>query len=196
MTDTTVRNVVAGAGLVTVLVTTVVFGLLAMEHGLSLFSPRHELAATVTSSLTSSAYIFGEGSLRYANEHYVTEAVKMLVHMALGGPALGLGALQFVPGMRRRFPRLHRIGGLVVWVATATSMVGAMAYLASTPMAITASGGGFWLALWALALLTLGLLSQAVLAVKGRDYRSHMVWMALVFAAIGTAPMLRVDWCH
>ena len=55
MTDTTVRNVVAGAGLVTVLVTTVVFGLLAMEHGLSLFSPRHELAATVTSSLTSSA---------------------------------------------------------------------------------------------------------------------------------------------
>lgn len=194
MTNNTIRTLAVGATLATALLTSLVFGLLAIEHGLSLFLPRHELAATFTSALTSSDYIFGEGSLRYANEHYTTEVVKMLVHMALGGTALGVGALQFVPGMRRRFPRLHRIGGLVVWIATAASMAGAMAYLVSTPMALTASGGGFWLALWALALLTLGLLSQAILAVRARDYRSHMVWMALVFAALGTAPMLRVDW--
>jgi len=33
-----------------------------------------------------------------------------------------------------------------------------------------------------------------VVAVRSRDFRSHMIWMALVYAALLTAPMLRVDW--
>jgi hypothetical protein len=48
--------------------------------------------------------------------------------------------------------------------------------------------------LWALDLLTLGLLSQAIMAALARNFRSHMVWMSMVFAAIATAPMLRLDW--
>ncbi|PRP96376.1 DUF2306 domain-containing protein [Enhygromyxa salina] len=194
MTTKTGRTVAGGIALIATLAVTVFFAGLAIEHGLSLYRDGPELEAVVNALLTSPSFIFGEGSIRYANEHYPVEALKMAFHMTLGGTALGLGALQFIPGMRRRFPRLHRFGGVAVWVTTTVSMIGAMAYLTVTPMTATASGPGFWLALWALALLTLGLLSQAIITVFARDFRSHMVWMALVFAALGTAPMLRLDW--
>ncbi len=114
--------------------------------------------------------------------------------MVLGSVALGLGTLQFVPALRRRNPRLHRALGLAVWLATLASMAGALGFLATFSMTEDASGVAFQLGLWALALLTLVLLSQAVLAAWSHDYRSHMVWMATVMAALATAPMLRLDW--
>src|SRR5690606_6056340 len=87
-----------------------------------------------------------------------------------------------------------RLNGLVVWLAAFMSMVGAVAYLWFVPMREGASGPAFQLGLWALSLLTLALLWQALVAVWARDFRSHMVWMSLLFAALATAPMLRLDW--
>jgi hypothetical protein len=70
-------------------------------------------------------------------------------------------------------------------------MLGALGFLVHVPMKQGSSGVVFHLGPWALTLL---LLAQAVLAAWSRDFRSHMVWMALVFAALATAPMLRLDW--
>lgn len=172
----------------------VLFSLLAIEHAVALAGGRIEIAARFHAWLTSEGFIFGVGNLRGMELWYRDALGRMSLHMALGGVALGLGVLQFVPSLRRRNPRRHRIVGAIVWLATLASMVGAIAFLATFPMQEDASGAAFHLGLWALAVLTLVLLVQAILAAWSRDFRSHMVWMATVMAALATAPMLRLDW--
>lgn len=173
----------------------VLFALGAMEYATALAGGRTPLLVMALAWLVSGDFAYNERATTvYMLPHYTAALKRMSQHMALGGLALGLGVLQLVPALRRRHPRLHRTSGLLVWLATAASMVGAIGFLSFIPMRQGASGPVFHLGLWALALLTLGLLSQAVLAVRARDYRSHMVWMALVFACLATAPMLRVDW--
>jgi hypothetical protein len=172
----------------------IVFGVLAIEHAAALGSGRIDLATRLLAWMTSDSFVFGAGSLRYTLASYEAASWRMPVHMALGGAAVALGSLQFVPALRRSHPRLHRLNGLVVWLAAFMSMVGAVAYLWFVPMREGASGPAFQLGLWALSLLTLALLWQALVAVWARDFRSHMVWMSLLFAALATAPMLRLDW--
>jgi len=176
------------------LLITIFFSMLAVEHATVLFSDRLEIESHLHAWLTSEAYIFGDGSIRYAYDNYHAGPVKMALHMALGGSALILGVSQFIPRLRRRYPKLHRGAGLFVWIATLLSMTGAMIHLTVTPMETVASGPAFWLALWLLALLTVFVLVQAIAAVRAKDFRSHMIWMAMVFACLGTAPGLRVDW--
>ncbi|MEL6345254.1 MAG: DUF2306 domain-containing protein [Myxococcota bacterium] len=193
------QHVIRGGGLRRLLgwatlIVTVLFAMLAMEHAAVLFTDRLELESHLHAWLTSSEYIFGEGSIRYAYASYHAGPVKMALHMALGGSAMLLGVTQFVPRLRRRYPKLHRGVGVFVWVATLLSMIGAMIHLTVTPMADVASGPAFWLALWLLAALTLFVLGQAIASVRARDFRSHMIWMAMVFACLGTAPGLRIDW--
>jgi len=175
-------------------VVAVLFSLLAIDHALALAGGRVELQARLIAWLTSDTFVFGEGNLREMEVWYRDALGRMSLHMVLGGIALGLGILQFVPSLRRRKPRLHRKLGLIIWLATLASMVGAISFLATFPMHEDASGAAFHLGLWALALLTLLLLAQAVLAAWSRDFRSHMVWMSTVMAALATAPMLRLDW--
>lgn len=171
------------------------FGLGAIEYALALAAHRVPLLVQALGLLTSAEFALGpRATTQYMVTHYTTALGRVGPHMALGGVALGLGVLQFVPALRRRHPRWHRASGMVVWLATATSMAGAIGFLVYVPMRQGSSGASFHLGLWALALLTLALLSQAILAIRARDHRSHMVWMALVFACLATAPMLRIDW--
>ncbi|MBV8123725.1 MAG: DUF2306 domain-containing protein [Paucibacter sp.] len=176
-------------------VVVVAFGLLAVEHGFALAAGRRDLFSQLLAWLVSDAFVFGPDSLlRSVQPYYDAAYVRIGLHMALGGTAVSLGALQFVPALRRRWRRLHRVTGFIVWVATGASMLMGMAYLVFVPMQHAASGPAFYLGLWALDLLTVFLLWQAVAAAIARDFRSHMVWMAMVYAALLTAPMLRVDW--
>jgi hypothetical protein len=144
-------------------VVAVLFSLLAIDHALALASGRVELQARLIAWLTSDTFVFGEGNLRGMEVWYRDALGRMSLHMVLGGIALGLGILQFVPSLRRRKPRLHRKLGLIIWLAALASMVGAISFLATFPMHEDASGAAFHLGLWALALLTLLLLAQAVL---------------------------------
>ena len=59
----------------------------------------------------------------------------MSSHTALGGAALTLAVLQFVPALRRRYRLAHRFAGGVVMVGVGASMLGAHSYLARTPLA-------------------------------------------------------------
>jgi len=170
------------------------FGALTIEQGLSLLEGRADIKTRWLAWATSEAFVFGKGSLAHVYGWYARAPLRMSLHMLLGGLAVGLGSLQFVPWVRQRFPRWHRASGLVVWLATLASMANALGYLVFVPAARGASGVAFHVGLWSLALLTPLLLWQAVVAVWSRDFRSHMIWMALVYAALLTAPMLRVDW--
>jgi hypothetical protein len=82
----------------------------------------------------------------------------------------------------------------VLALAMVFSMIGAISYLAASTRDSIFSGPTFFVFLWGLALLALFALVQAALAILARDFRSHMVWMAIAFAEFLTAPFLRLDW--
>jgi hypothetical protein len=171
-----------------------VFALMAIEFTAALRADRPGWWAAVQAALTSREYTLGSGSPALMYPHYRRLIDAMTVHTVLGGGALGLAVLQFVPALRRRHPRLHRAAGALVILAVAASMSGALAYLARTPLATIYASPAFGLGLWALSLACLGYLAMAVLAVRARDFRSHMGFMALMMSTLLTAPLLRFEW--
>ena len=172
----------------------VFFGMTAVEFSLALGADRVAWWARVQALVTGEAYSTGAGSAHLMYPVYRRALGAMSAHTALGGSALALAVLQFVPTFRRRWPRLHRASGALVILAVGTSMVGALGYLSRTPLAEVYASPGFGLALWALALACLTFLALAVLAARRRDFRAHMGYMALMMATLLSAPILRFEW--
>lgn len=175
-------------------VLTLFHGVLAVEHGFALLANTVELGSSVLAWATTDELIFGEQGMRRAEPLYEAVRWRMAAYVSLGGLALMLGLLQFVPSLRRSHPRWHRMNGMLVWLATLGAMLGALGFLFHASLHEAVSGAGFQLALWGNVLVTLFMLYQAAANAFARDFRSHMVWMAMVFASLATAPMLRVDW--
>lgn len=172
----------------------VAFGLMAIEFTLAVRADRAGTWASLQALLTGDAYTLGAGSAHEMYPVYRRSLAAMTLHTMLGGLALGLGALQFVPGLRRRHPYLHRFSGAVVILAVAVSMAGSLTYLARTRLDEIYASPAFGLALWALALACVGWLVLAILAIRQRDFRSHMGFMALMMSTLLTAPLLRIEW--
>jgi uncharacterized membrane protein YozB (DUF420 family) len=173
----------------------IAFGFLTIEHAVSLFDVRPNLLVLLESWLVSEDYAAGPGSIfATMTPLYRAHIHGISLHMSLGGIALILGVGQFIPALRRQYPRLHRVSGIAVILAGAASMIGAMVFLGSIEMRQDYSGPSFHFGLWALAGLTLCVLALAVHAIRVRDRRAHMGWMAAAFAALLTAPLLRLEW--
>jgi uncharacterized membrane protein len=107
----------------------------------------------------------------------------LILHAAVSATALGLGALQFFPRFRSRWPAWHRRAGTVYVLCC---LVGGCAALV---LALGASTGpistaGFGL----LAVFWLTCTIQAWRLAKARDFVRHRRWMtrsyALTFAAV------------
>ena len=174
------------------------FGLLTLEAATSIWHGKSYLALSILDWILSRNFLWG-GESGYAGvpqilSQYYANSGRMALHTAMGGVVVGLGVSQFVPALRRRYPRLHRRLGALLALAMALSLLGALAYLMVSTVDSIFSGATFFYFLWGLAVLALLLISQAALAIGTRDFRSHMVWMAACFAAFLTAPILRVDW--
>lgn len=170
------------------------FALFAMEFPFALRADRVATWATLQGWLTGADYSYGAGSAHEMYPVYRRAFAAMSSHTFLGGLALALGLLQFVPALRRRHRRLHRLCGVIVIAAVGTSMAGALRYLATTPLAEIYASPAFGLALWMLALVSLLYTALALRALWRRDYRSHMGFMALMMSALLTAPVLRFEW--
>jgi hypothetical protein len=171
-----------------------IFALLSIQHVAALALHRKDWATDLLGWWISNDFAFGARSPVAADTPLFERSwMSMGAHMVLGSIALLLGALQFWPALRHLRPAWHRAGGLVVWLATFVSMAASIVFLAQVPV-VNANGAAFRLDLWGLAGDTLFLLSQAILAALSRDFRGHMVWMALCFAALLVAPGLRLDW--
>lgn len=177
-----------------VALTCVAFALMAIEFTAAVRADRPGWWAAIQAALTSREYTLGSGSPALMYPHYRRLIDAMTVHTALGGIAMGLAVLQFMPALRRRHPRLHRAAGALVILAVFVSMLGALVYLARTPLATIYASPAFGLGLWALSLASLGYLGLAVLAIRARDFRSHMGFMALMMSTLLTAPVLRFEW--
>lgn len=173
----------------------VIFGFVAAEHVPSLLWGTKALWSRWQAALVSESYSYGPRSVdALTTPVYRAHLVKMGLHMAFGGLALAAGVTQFFPSLRRQYPRLHRRLGLVTVSAVAASMVGALAFLLSIHIVDAYGGPVFYLGLFGLALQTLGALAAAMLAIRARRFRAHMGWMAVAFAGIFTAPLLRLEW--
>jgi len=174
--------------------TCIAFGLMAMQFPFALRSGDAGIWAALQSLLTGADYSVGPGSAHEMYPVYQRALTAMSSHTALGGLALALGVSQFIPALRRRHPALHRASGLLVMLAVTVSMIGALAYLAATPLDEIYASPSFGLALWALSIAALTYLGLALLALRLRDFRSHLGFMALMMSTLLTAPLLRMEW--
>jgi len=116
-------------------------------------------------------------------DHIASRPTAFVAHVTLSSIALGLGVVQFVPGLRARRPTLHRWTGRIYALCV---LVGGAAGLL---LAFHAPGGpiagtGFAL----LALLWIAATGVAVACARQRQIARHRVWMirsyALTFAGV------------
>jgi hypothetical protein len=107
----------------------------------------------------------------------------LVVHAGVSATALILGALQFFPRLRARWPAWHRRAG-TVYVAACLVGGGAALLLALGTASGPVGTAGFGL----LALCWIGCTAQAWRLARARDFVRHPRWMirsyALTFAAV------------
>ncbi len=119
---------------------------------------------------------------------YVANTAAIVGHIVGGMLALLLGPIQFVPAVRRRWPRFHRALGRGY---LAGIVLGGVAGLW---MARLAYGGPVaQLGFAALALFWLTTSFQALARIRAGDVDAHRAWMVRSFALTFAAVMLRLE---
>jgi uncharacterized membrane protein len=107
----------------------------------------------------------------------------LVVHALPAGLTLIIGPWQFVPRLRARFPRLHRVMGRVYLISVVAASMAA-AYAA----AVTPSGFALQVAFYLLIAAWLYTAAQAYRTIRRREVALHRIWMirnyALTFAAV------------
>jgi hypothetical protein len=170
------------------------FAVTAAFFTLCLSSDVPDLWARVQAALTSDAYTLGPDSSQITRPIYSRQITGVAVHTIGGAIAMLAAMTQFAPFIRRRMPKVHRITGALVVFFVLASMFASLWVLGSHPLSSSFSGAVFAIGLASLAGSTLLAVGLAVAAVCARDYRTHMGWMALMFAFLLTAPTLRLEW--
>jgi uncharacterized membrane protein len=113
------------------------------------------------------------------DSRYVAHAALAIAHVAPGLLFLVLGPLQFMPAIRRNWPRLHRASGrvfivsglvsglLVLWLALALPAMGGMLALVGT---------------WVFTIYMLVSLVLAYTAIRARNVPRHRAFMIRAYA--------------
>ncbi|HLY78525.1 MAG TPA: DUF2306 domain-containing protein [Caulobacteraceae bacterium] len=115
--------------------------------------------------------------------NHFTRTGALLLHAGVSATALILGALQFYPGLRARWPAWHRRAGTLYVIFCLLGGCAALLLAAGTTAGLPATAG-FGL----LGLSWLGCTAQAWRFARARDFVRHRRWMtrsyALTFAAV------------
>jgi uncharacterized membrane protein len=156
---------------------------------------QHRLQDDVMMLLVSPGFAFGLGSGYDGHiATYIATYPTMWTHTVAGTLALVAGFLQFSDRVRTRFPALHRLLGRVYLVSAMIVAGSAIAYLVRTGSAQVFSGKAFAEVLWLLAIGTLTAGGLALAAILRRDVAAHRELVALSYALICSAPLLRIGW--
>ena len=111
----------------------------------------------------------------------------LVLHAGFAATALLLGALQFFPRLRARWPAWHRRAGTVYVICCLIGGCAALLLaLGTTAGPIGAAGFGL------LALSWLGSTGQAWRYAKARDFVRHPTWMTRSYALTFAAVTLRI----
>ncbi|ASO22328.1 putative membrane protein [Actinoalloteichus hoggarensis] len=132
-----------------------------------------------------SPYLIGdpENSTMPLNPDAPAHFLTIVLHAAPGGLALLIGPFQFVGGLRRRAPKVHRVLGRVYLICVvAASAAAVFATMIST------SGLAAQAAFYLLVAAWLYTLAQAYRTIRRGEVALHRIWMirnyALTFAAV------------
>ena len=133
-------------------------------------------------------YLYGEYQPRNPLAvRFARSGLDVPAHFFCAGLALLLAPLQIWGGLRRRWPRLHRIGG---WLYAVAVLIGALAglSLARNAHGGWASGSGFGL----LAVTWLWMTALGIGYAIAGDYARHRRWMLRSVALTAAAITLRL----
>jgi hypothetical protein len=178
--------------ILTALAITIAYGLVNTSYPWTLLSGQVAWSNQMLMTLVSPDFMTGARDTPQWLANYARALGAIATHAGIGGLALSLCALQFIPGLRQRSPRAHRLIGWVAVGATLLSMVGAFAYLSATPLKQVFAGPTFGIGLWLLAISTSMSIVMGVATARQRHWREHMGWMTMTGALLLTAPLLRI----
>ncbi|TAK93373.1 MAG: DUF2306 domain-containing protein [Aquabacterium sp.] len=120
--------------------------------------------------------------------------VLLASHIFTGVACMLLGGWQFWPAFRKRFMRLHRMIGGIYIVTVPISVLLSFAYLTVTAPHNLYTRLAAWVALWLFGTVALFSVAAAVHALRQKRIHEHMGYMALSFACMLVAPILRLNW--
>jgi uncharacterized membrane protein len=106
------------------------------------------------------------------------------VHLAGGVLAMVLGSVQFIGGLRRRWPRVHLWIGRTYLLGVCIGLVGAVALIATSPAPVAIR-----IAFTAIAAAWAGTASTGYRAIRGGDVSRHRRWMIRAYL-VTLAPAL------
>ena len=115
------------------------------------------------------------------NARFFDLPLPILVHIFGATTFCLLGAFQFMPSLRRRRPRWHRLSGRVLVPAGIAGGLSGMWMATSSHLPVYDNTALIWLRLLFGSIMVAGLV-LGVLAVLRRDIRTHQRWMARAYA--------------
>ena len=123
----------------------------------------------------------------FVEELFAAKALRSFGHMAAGGVALAVGALQFSTRLRVRRPVVHRSLGKTYVAMVVVGGVSAFLLAPSSTGGVTAHFGfGILAVLWVTSALV------AVARVRAGDYDGHRAWMIRSYSRCLAAVTLRI----
>ena len=160
-------------------------GTIAKLFGRIIFALGALLCAFV--ALVSYRYLLRIGPISDVIDANVLKNPWLIIHVAGAATSLLLGPLQFIPGIRNRFPVVHRLTGRIY---VASCLVGGVAgfvlALGAATGPISTAGFGLLAILW---VTSTGLAWRR--AVEG-NFTAHRAWMIRSFALTFAAVTLRL----
>lgn len=134
-----------------------------------------------------------EHGLYLAHMPWLNQAL-LTGHIFLGVFCMLFGGLQFWPWLRREHLKLHRLIGGVYVLTAPVSVLLSLVYLGLTPPEHLYTHLTGFVALWLFGVGAIASIGLALQALRQRRIHEHMGWMALSFACLLVAPMLRLNW--
>lgn len=143
------------------------------------------------------AELLGGTAIIPANSRALTQPLPIVVHIVSSFLFCLLGALQFLPSIRRCHPGLHRMTGRVVAAAGCTSaMTGLwMTHFFAFPAEL--QGPLLYSVRIVLSLAMFSLIAWAIIAIRARDMRAHGASMLRAYAigqGASTQAFLGLGW--
>jgi len=128
-----------------------------------------------------------ENALPAMAYHVPERLLPASVHFGIGGLVLMIGPFQFVPGLRAKWPVLHRWMGRVYVAGCLFSGVAGFILASNTNAGAVAQTGFSLLAVFWIVTTTM-----AFLKARSRDFAAHKQWMIRSYALTLAAVTLRI----
>nr|WP_193312800.1 DUF2306 domain-containing protein [Georgenia subflava] len=127
------------------------------------------------------AELSGDPEVTAANARFVASPLPVVLHVVSATLYTLVGAFQFSPNIRRRWPRWHRGAGRVLVVAGLT-VAGSALWMAQFYPRIEGSGDLLYLFRMAFATAMVVSIVLAFVAIRRREIARHRAWMTRAYA--------------